>query len=260
MKIYFSLFLLPLLILACTTSPTGRNQLLLMGNRQMSDMGDQSFEQMQKEVPISRNSKDNRYVRCITDRLLSAIGENPRSWKVRIFQDKSLNAFALPGKNIGVHTGMLNFAQSQHQLAAVIGHEIGHVLANHGNERVSQALVTQLGLQATEVALGSERSEKNNLILAGLGLGAQFGVLLPFSRKHESEADLLGLEYMSKAGFNPRGAVELWQNMASNSKGSPPEILSTHPANSTRIRNLSRHLSKYTPIYQATPNKPQCLR
>ncbi|MEZ4870692.1 MAG: M48 family metallopeptidase [Bdellovibrionales bacterium] len=238
----------------------GRNQLLLVDSRQMDQLGAQSFQEMKKQSKIDNSRSANAYVRCIADQLLYAVGENPQSWEVKVFVDDSLNAFALPGRKIGVHTGMLNFAKSQHQLAAVIGHEIGHVKAQHGNERVSQTMVTQLGLQATEIYLGKEDRQKNNLILAGLGLGAQFGVLLPFSRKHEVEADLLGVEYMSKAGFDPNGAVELWENMQKSSKSSVPEFFSTHPSNRSRILALQKEIKKYQPIYLAINEKPNCRR
>src|SRR5690606_40406772 len=134
------------------------------------------------------------------DALLVALNKNPKDWTVNVFQDDSANAFALPGNNIGVHTGMLKLATDQSELAAVMGHEIAHVEANHGNERVSQNMVVQGGLAVATVALASqEKKTQNQLILAGLGVGAQFGIMLPFSRHHEKEADLMGLEYMAKA-------------------------------------------------------------
>jgi predicted Zn-dependent protease len=156
-----------------------------------------------------------------------------------------VNAFALPGRKIGVYRGMLAVAENSSQLAAVIGHEVGHVLARHGNERVSQATAAQLSQTAVAATVASAdmSSATGQLIMAGVGLGAQYGVLLPYSRAHESEADLIGLQLMAKAGFDPRESVTLWQNMASASGGqAPPELVSTHPSNETRIASLQANL------------------
>lgn len=253
----FSYFILCLFLFACSTSPTGRSQLTLMPSDQMSQMGDTAFQEMKKTQPVSNDSQKVQYVKCVTNRLLQAMGENPSEWEIKVFKDDSPNAFALPGKNIGVHTGMLDLVNNQHQLAAVIGHEIGHVIADHGNERVSQNLVAQAGLTAADIALGRD-SKNDQIIMAALGLGAQYGVLLPFSRKQESEADHLGLEYMAKAGFDPREAAELWKLMKQKAGGSPPEFLSTHPSPASRIQELSQLAPKYMQTYQAVENKPQC--
>lgn len=247
-----------LLFIACSTTPTGRKQLNLVNDGQMSQLGAQSFEQMKKEKPISKDAKQNALVQCITSRLLVAMGETPGAWEILVFVDDTPNAFALPGKKMGVHTGMIKLAQNQDQLAAVIGHEIGHVLAHHGAERMSQGLLTQVGLQAADLALGKD-NQKNQLILGALGLGAQFGVLLPYGRKQESEADDLGVRYMAKAGFDPAQAVELWRLMSRNSGGkSSPEFLSTHPSNETRIKDLSQQVPQHRPVYEAVADKPRC--
>lgn len=239
-----TLFLLIPILIACSTTPTGRSQLTLMSSGQMNSMGAQSFEDLKKKMKIDRSSKNNQVVTCISHKLLKAIGESPSKWEIVVFEENTPNAFALPGNKIGVHTGMMKLAQNQHQLAAVIGHEIAHVKASHGNERVSQNMVVQGGLLAASIYYGSS-SKKNNLILAGLGLGAQVGVLLPFSRSHETEADRLGLRYMAKAGFDPRQASKLWEVMKSKSGGAPPEFLSTHPSNDSRIKDLRQYAQKF---------------
>jgi predicted Zn-dependent protease len=157
---------------------------------------------------------------------------------------------------MGVHTGMLTLVNHNDQLAAVIGHEIGHVLADHGNERVSQGMLTQGLVTAGALALGD--NPKRDLILMGaMGL-AQFGVLMPFSRKHESEADALGVKYMAKAGFDPREAAELWKLMSRKAGKSPPEFMSTHPSPSTRIKALSKLAPKYMRDYIANKYKNNC--
>lgn len=158
-----------------------------------------------------------------------------------VFQEDSANAFALPGGKIGVHTGLLKVADNQSQLAAVIGHEIGHVQAQHSNERMSLQYATQSGMQLLGALAGQDSAAKQG-IMAALGVGAEYGLALPFSRKHEAEADIIGLQLMAQAGFDPRESVGLWQNMAAANGGNePPEFMSTHPSNSTRIEGLRAH-------------------
>jgi len=256
---FLPLYTLLLLLFACATSPTGRRQLKLMGSTQMDSMGDDSFATLKSKGKLSTNSSDKSYVRCITNRVLMAMNEDPSHWEVEVFVDESPNAFALPGNNVGVHTGMIKLAQNEGQLAAVIGHEIGHVLANHGNERVSQNMIVQGGLVATQLALGND-SQTDGLIVGALGVGAQFGVLLPFSRKQESEADELGIKYMAAAGFDPREAAHLWEQMKKGGAGGQPEFLSTHPSPDSRIEVLSQLAPQYMSKYQSVENKPHCRK
>lgn len=253
------ILLTTLALTACSTSPTGRKQLKLVGSSQMSQMGSQSFSEIQKKKPLSYDNKKNQQVRCVTDAILTAMGESPSAWTIKVFNDAEPNAFALPGNNMGVHTGLLQLVQNQDQLAAVIGHEIGHVKASHGNERVSQSMVVQLGMTATQIALGND-SKTDQMILGALGVGAQFGVLLPFSRKHETEADYLGVQYMAKAGFDPREAAQFWHIMKKAAGGrSQPEILSTHPSPDSRIRALSGQAQGLMGVYESVQNKPYCF-
>lgn len=241
---------------SCSTSPTGRKKLTLMPSSQINAMGAQSFEQMKKKMKLSRNSAHVRLVNCLSDELLRAAGQDPRTWEVQVFEDKSANAFALPGNKIGVHTGMITTAQNPDQLAAVIGHEIGHVLAEHGNERVSQNMVAQGGLMAASIMLG-EPNNKNRLLVGALGLGAQFGVLMPFSRKHETEADRLGVQYMAKAGYNPQEASRLWVIM--DQGGSRvPEFLSTHPSPSSRVKDLENYARGFMATFQNNRSQARC--
>lgn len=246
-----------LVLLGCSSTPTGRNQLKLMSESRMSSMGEQSFEEMKKNLKISKDPKKNAYVKCVSNRILTSEGRNPSEWEVVVFEDKAVNAFALPGKNIGVYTGMLDVATDQAELAAVIGHEIAHVDADHGNERVSQNILLQGGLAAANIALATQGNENGQLIMAGLGLGAQFGIMLPYSRKHESEADMIGLRYMSKAGFNPKGSVSLWQKMAKGGSHGP-EFLSTHPVPETRIEQLNAKMPEAMAVYNQVSDKPNC--
>jgi len=183
----------------------------------------------------------------------------PSSWEVEVFNDDSANAFALPGGKIGVHTGLLKVAVNQDQLATVIGHEVAHVLAGHSNERASTNLATQGALEALNVLSGPASPAKSRT-LAVLGVGAQVGVLLPFSRAQESEADVLGLDLMARAGFDPRQGPALWENMA-RVGGSPPELLSTHPSSATRIAALRQRVEIAMPLRKqarAKGKQPTC--
>lgn len=254
-----------LVLFACATSPTGRSQLTIFPDSQMAQMGAATFTTMQKSQKVDTSPRNTAYVNCVVNALipeLNAIAPAMRStqWEVKVFADDSPNAFALPGGKVGVHTGMLKVAQNQHQLASVIGHEIGHVWAKHSNERVSQGFVTQTGMQLATVAAGDMTSEKQQL-LGLLGVGAQVGVLLPFSRKHESEADEIGLELMARAGFDPRQSVELWKNMQKAGGSATPEFLSTHPGTDSRIRDLNARMDRALKIYrqaQASGKRPNC--
>lgn len=225
-----------LLLTGCATSPMGRSQLTMFSETQMASMGQATFEQMKQQEKIYNHRPTQQYVQCVSDALLSVSG-TPSHWEVVVFADESPNAFALPGQRIGVHKGMLSVATTADQLAAVIGHEIGHVQARHGNERASANFATQMGLALATAALATEGGTDERM-LAALGLGAQVGILLPFSRQHEIEADLIGLELMARAGFNPQESVVLWENMRQKAGGSPVEFLSTHPGHGTRIRTL----------------------
>lgn len=227
-----------------------------MPEDQMSSMGNASFSELKKKQKISTNKHYNETVSCITNNLMVAMGEKPEAWKIEVFVDNSPNAFALPGKNMGIHTGMLTLVKNNDQLAAVIGHEIGHVLADHGNERVSQGMLTQGLVTAGAIALG-DNPKKDLILMGAMGL-AQFGVLMPFSRKHESEADALGVKYMAKAGFDPREAAELWRLMSQKAGKSPPEFMSTHPSPSTRIKELTKLAPKYMSDYSTNKYKNNC--
>lgn len=246
--------------MGCATSPEGRSQLQLIPEGQMNQMGVQSFDEIKRQTPLSRDSRKVAFVNCVSSLIVKQLdGGNYSDWEVRVFESKDINAFALPGKKIGVYTGILEVTETGGQLAAVIGHEVGHVIANHGNERVSTALVTQVGLAGVSLAL--DKNNKNHgTLMAALGLGAQFGVLMPHGRSQESEADMIGIELMAKAGFDPHDSVKLWENMSRKSGGNPPEWLSTHPSNTTRINQLNSRMGAAMNYYQSSPNKSQAAQ
>ncbi|WP_348762452.1 M48 family metallopeptidase [uncultured Salinisphaera sp.] len=252
------------LLAACATSPTGRNQLSFFGHDRLAAMGEQSFQQIKQKTPTDASAADNRFVECVAGAITSVPGLDQaaqvQSWDVVVFKSDQVNAFALPGGHIGVYTGLLNVAKNGDQLAAVIGHEVGHVIADHPNERMSQQYATQGGLTALSAFLGGGGGGAGSqAIMSALGVGAQVGILLPFSRAQESEADTIGLELMARAGFDPRAAVQLWQNMSAASNGQKPsEFMSTHPSNEHRIQALESHMNQALAIYQQTSNRPSC--
>jgi len=252
----------------CATSPTGRPQILLNSEIQMAEMGRLAFVDIRTKTPRSTHSGQTRTVRCVANAIIATLTPaelRPISidrWEVELFDDSTANAFALPGGKMGVHTGLLQVAMTPAQLAAVLGHEVGHVLARHGNERVSQEMIAQGGLTALQVMLGESSREKQGLY-AAIGLSVvQYGVLMPFGREQESEADAIGLNLMARAGFDPRESVTLWQNMARRAAGpSPPEFMSTHPSHETRIRRLRAGMSRAILIYEqarAAGHRPSC--
>lgn len=254
---------LSLAVVACATSPTGRNQVLLFSSDQLAQMGEQAFTDMKQKQNVSRQPVKNQYVECIADSLTPFVPKSIYNgqWEVVVFDEDQVNAFALPGGKIGVYIGLMEVAKNQDQLAAVIGHEIGHVIAEHGNERMSQGALINVGTQAMGQILAANEVPQSGPIMAAIGLGVQVGVQLPYSRAHESEADLIGLQLMAKAGFNPRQSVELWKNMEAASGGQrPPELMSTHPAPQTRIENLQANMSQALDTYEQTSNRPACRR
>lgn len=250
------------LSIACATSATGRKQLLLLPSDEVRSMGEKAFLDVKGEARASTEATTNQYVQCVARAVLNGVGIPAQDWEVVVFEDDSVNAFALPGGKIGVYTGLLEVAKTPDELAAVLGHEIAHVTQQHGNERVSQAFVAEGGLVAASAALGSD-GPKHDLAMAALGVGAQVGVLLPFGRTQESEADWVGLEYMARAGFDPQGAIALWENMAAAEGDSIPEFLSSHPSHETRMHALQQRLPSAVALSQAAHARgeaPRCDR
>ena len=264
--LFWSCLVATLVLTACATSPLGRRQLLMQSPTEMAAMGIAAFDEMKTQTPRSTNAAQRRLVQCVADAITGVLTPEDmgvvvvQGWETELFADDSANAFALPGGRMGVHTGLLNVATTPDQLAAVMGHEVGHVLARHGNERVSQAYAAQGLLVGASIFTGTETPESQQL-LAVLGVGAQVG-LMKFSRDHESEADHIGLRLMARAGFDPREAVTLWQNMGRAASGQrPPEILSTHPSGTTRISRLRAAMPEALQLYEsarASGRRPNC--
>ncbi len=251
-----------LLLGACATSPTGRSQLMVVSDGQMSQMGLSAFNDMRKQGKFVDAPRERAYATCVSRALIAVLPPpwNAQPWEVQIVGDDSANAFALPGGRIGVNRGMFKLASNQDQLAVVLGHELSHVVARHGAERVSDTLATQAAVAAGTLYAGS-RGTDTGYAAAALGLGAEVGILLPFSRTQESEADILGQRYMAQAGFDPRAAVTLWQKMGAQGGSKPPAFLSTHPSSGNRAQTLQRQAQQLLPVYQqarASGHAPNC--
>jgi metalloendopeptidase OMA1, mitochondrial len=249
--------ILALILIGCTTAPiTGRRQLNFIGVGQEMQLGIAEFEKMKQTTPVSRNAAANELVQRVGRKIAAAASADlpEAQWEFVVFESEQPNAFCLPGGKVGVYTGILPITKDEAGLATVIGHEVGHAAARHGGERMSQALAAQTGGQLLGVALSASDPRVQSLFQMAYPAAAQVGVLLPFGRKQESEADRMGLTYMARAGYNPEAAVEFWQrfsayNEAHGGKGGPA-FLRTHPVNETRIRQIQEWLPQAKAEYR----------
>lgn len=236
-----ALALVLLVALACQSVPvTGRRQIMLLPEGTELQMGLTSYQEVLKKSKISSDPALNAQVTRVGQRIATATGRSDYEWEFKVIENKQVNAFCLPGGKVAVYTGILPVTRDDGGLAAVLGHEVSHAIARHGGERVSQGLLVQTGLAATQVALARNDPLIVQSVTALLGAGASVGLMLPWSRQQESEADHLGLIYMAKAGYHPSAARDLWVRMADvgRGQGKPPEFLSTHPAPETRIKQI----------------------
>ncbi len=244
-----------LLLTACSTVPiTGRSQLNLIPGSSMMSMSLQQYDTFLKEHTLSTNRAQIDMVKRVGSRIQNSVERYFTSqgmglrlkeykWEFNLIEDKQVNAWCMPGGKVVVYTGILPVTQSEAGLAVVMGHEIAHAIAEHGNERMSQSLLLQFGGAALGEALAAKPEATRQLWMSAYGVGSKYGALLPYGRLQESEADRLGLIFMAMAGYDPGEAVSFWQRMASQKSGkSPPEFLSTHPSDATRIENIRRLL------------------
>ena len=226
-------------VASCQTVPlTNRPQLLLIPEGTEIQLGLSSYQDILKKARVSHDPALNEQVTRVGTRIAEATGRTDYQWEFRVLEDKQANAFCLPGGKVAVYTGILPITRDDAGLAAVLGHEVSHAIARHGGERLSQQLAVQGGLLAVQGALARRDGPTVQLVAAALGAGATVGVLLPWSRLQESEADHLGLIFMAKAGYHPSAARDLWVRMASLGGPRQPEFLSTHPAPQTRIAQI----------------------
>lgn len=233
--------LLVLGVVACETVPiTGRSQLIVIPEGTEVKMGLDSYQQILSKAKVSSDPRVVEQVTRVGRRIAEATGRADYQWEFKVIEDAQVNAFCLPGGKVAVYTGMLPVARDDAGLAAVLGHEVAHAIARHGGERMSQQLAVQgATLATTQTLLAGRDPATVQLVSAALGAGATVGLLLPWSRAQESEADHLGLIYMAKAGYHPRAARDLWVRMGEASRGREPyEFLSTHPLPETRITQI----------------------
>ncbi|MGH6912865.1 MAG: M48 family metallopeptidase [Geminicoccales bacterium] len=238
-----------LLLAACETAPvTGRRQLILLPEGQAAEMGQAAYADIKSETKVSNDPELNRTVREVGRRIAAVSGQPDLDWEFTVFQDETPNAFALPGGKVGVNAGLFEVAENPHQLAAVMAHEVAHAIAQHSNERISQQILLQTGLVGLQAAGGAQYAQ----IAADL---ATLGVVLPFSRSQETEADAIGLVMMARAGYDPRQAIDLWRNFEAYGGDRPPEFLSTHPEPGNRIAELQERMPEALAVYEANPDK-----
>ena len=250
---------------ATTTSPTGRTQVVgAVSQQQLDQLGTQAFAEAKAKMPQSNDARQTAYVRCVVGALVRELPPQWRQngWETALFVDPQPNAFALPGGKVGVQTGIFTVAKNQNELAAVLGHEIGHVVARHHEERITRQMETQTGLSLVSALLGARYGQGAADMTSQFGgMAAQGLFVLPMSRTQESEADVVGQDLMAKAGFDPREAVNLWQNMIAAGGSRPPQWLSTHPDPQSRMAELRNRAGGLLPTYQqalAAGNRPKC--
>lgn len=239
------------LIVSCAKNPfTGKSTMAFVPNSQIFPSSFQQYSQFLSENKVIKGTADAKRITTIgmkiktaAERYLSANGNagylDDYEWEYNLVESKELNAWCMPGGKIVFYTGILPICKDDAGIAAVMGHEVAHALANHGQQRMSAGLLQQLGAVGTQIAVGNKSPETQAMIMQAYGVGSNIGGMLPFSRSHESEADMIGLTLMAIAGYNPENAVALWERMSALGGQAPPEILSTHPSNATRIKELT---------------------
>ncbi len=241
-----------LFFLSCATNPfTGKQTLALVPNSQILPAAFAQYSQVLEESKVVKGTSDAQMITRVgqkiakaAERWLNANGHQgylkDYKWEYNLIDDDVVNAWAMPGGKIAFYTGILPIAKTETGIAAIMGHEVVHAIANHGQQRMSAGQIQQVAGVAASVAVSGQKEETQQIVGTAFGLGSQFGVMLPFSRSHETEADKIGLTLMAIAGYNPDEAAELWKRMKANSGGqAPPEFMSTHPSNDTRIANLT---------------------
>jgi predicted Zn-dependent protease len=250
------------ILVACAQVPiTGRGSLQLVPNAQLMSMAEQQYDQTLKESKLSTDAEKTAMVRKVGQRIAAAAENYLREeghadqaenfqWEFNLIEEDVANAWVLPGGRAAVYTGILKYTQDENGLAVVLGHEVAHAMANHGNERVSQGLLAQLGGVALSVALSQRPAQTQQLFMAAYGVGATVGLLLPYSRLHENEADHIGLILMAMTGYDPRAAAPFWERMNQEKGARPPEFLSTHPAPETRVARLQELLPEAMVYYE----------
>lgn len=260
-----ALFLIAELLSGCYRVPvSGRNQFKLLPEATLTNFAAGAYRDMMRQGPVIPQGTNNQLVNSVYrvgQRMFPAVNDYLRRtghtkrlrnirWELNVIDRNVVNAWCMPGGKIAFYTGILPICRDEAGIAAVMGHEMAHAIAHHGNERMSQQLAIVTGVGSLAIAMRDRPNETRNLMLAAAGLGAEVGIALPFSRKHETEADQMGLIFMALAGYDPNQAVDFWQRMAQQGGGRMPEFLSTHPAPSTRVQNLRSFMPKAMRYYK----------
>jgi predicted Zn-dependent protease len=260
---FIAAILLGFLVQSCSTVPlTGRNQVNLLPESNLVEMSLTSYDQFLDTNKVSTNKEQVAMVKRIGANIAGAVEQYLKDngyesylkhfqWEFNLIENDVPNAWCMPGGKVVVYSGILPLTKTEAGLAVVMGHEVAHAVARHGNERMSHSMIVQMGGMALGEALKEKPNETQAIFSAAYGLGSQVGVMLPFSRQHEYEADKMGLIFMAIAGYDPQEAVAFWQRMAENSGQKPPEFLSTHPVDSKRIEALNEIMPEAVKYYQA---------
>jgi predicted Zn-dependent protease len=258
----FVILIMALLIQFCSLVPlTGRRQLSLVSDADMLSTSFVQYDQFLKENKLSTNTVQTNMVKGVGKRIQNAVVTyfarnnltqelNGFAWEFNLIESNEVNAWCMPGGKVVVYSGILPVTRDETGLAVVMGHEIAHAVAKHSNERMSQALLAQLGGETLAAALQQKPQQTQEIWMAVFGAGVQLGAILPYSRLQESEADHLGLIFMAMAGYNPNGAVEFWQRMSQNAGAKPPEFLSTHPSDQSRIQKIKAEIPEAMKYYK----------
>lgn len=261
-RLSLALLALAVLLAACATVPlTGRRQLSLIPGSQMNAMSFQQYDQVLAESRLSTNAHDTAMIKRVGQRISKAVeqyltqnGQAGRlegyAWDFNLIESDQVNAWCMPGGKVAFYTGILPLCRDETGVAVVMGHEIAHAIAQHGGERMSQGLMLQMGGMALSQAIKDKPQKTQALYMQAFAIGSQFGAMLPFSRKHESEADHMGLIFMAMAGYDPAQAPIFWERMAAAGGQKPPEFMSTHPADETRVRQLLEWMPEAMKYYQ----------
>jgi predicted Zn-dependent protease len=251
-----------LLVAACATVPiTGRKQLSLIPDSEMNALSFQQYDQVIAESDLSADPEATGMVTKVGVRIQKAVEDYFRQngisshldgyqWEFNLIQSDQVNAWCMPGGKVAFYTGILPVCQDETGIAVVMGHEVAHAIAEHGSERMSHQMALQMGGMALSEATRTQPEKTQALYMSAFAIGAQYGAMLPYSRKHESEADHMGLIFMAMAGYDPRQAPVFWERMSAGGGAAPPEFMSTHPSDATRIRELNEHMSEALQYYK----------
>jgi len=273
MKKTFNILLTLMLLFGCATVPlTGRKQVSLISNSEILPLSYTSYRDVLKESKLSANQEQVNKVKSVGAKIRKAVedfmAQNNQSdhlkgyaWEFNLIEDdKTINAWCMPGGKVAFYTGILPVCQDEKGIAVVMGHEVAHAIANHGRERLSQGMLQQLGGVAVAVAVKDEPEQMQALYYTAYAIGSTYGAMLPYSRLHESEADKLGLIFMAMAGYDPHEAPIFWERMAKTGGQQPPEFLSTHPSHEHRIRDLNNYMATAMKYYKKGVKKSRAVR